>query len=65
MVCELLANLVVGLIPFAIFFLPSLNRDNRVQEFKDGIDASYRRMLETLSHEAQKLGFQLLQMQAA
>jgi hypothetical protein len=32
-VCELLANLVVGLIPLAIFFLPSINRDNRVQEF--------------------------------
>lgn len=64
-VCELLANLVVGLIPFAIFFLPSINRDNRVQEFKDGIDASYNRILETLTHETQKLGVQLLQMQAA
>lgn len=29
-VCELLANLIVGLIPFAIFFLPSINRDNRI-----------------------------------
>ncbi|MEA4805810.1 hypothetical protein [Acetobacterium wieringae] len=37
-VCELLANLVVGLISFAIFFLPSINRDNRVQEFKYGED---------------------------
>ncbi|WP_296557330.1 GTPase domain-containing protein [uncultured Acetobacterium sp.] len=64
-VCELLANVVVGLIPFAVFFLPSINRDNRVQEFKDGIDASYKRILETLSHEAQKLGVQLLLMQAA
>lgn len=64
-VCELLANLVVGLIPVAIFFLPSSNRDTRVQELKEGIDASYNRILETLSHEAQKLGVQLLQIQAA
>lgn len=64
-VCELLANLVVGLIPVAIFFLPSSNRDTRVQELKEGIDAGYSRIIETLSHEAQKLGVQLLQMQAA
>ncbi|AWW27733.1 MULTISPECIES: GTPase [unclassified Acetobacterium] len=64
-VCELLANLVVGLIPFAVFFLSSSNQDNRVQELRDGIDASYNRILETLSQEAQKLGIQLLQMQAA
>ncbi|MDK2942524.1 MAG: hypothetical protein PWP56_2037 [Acetobacterium sp.] len=64
-VCELLANLVVGLIPFAVFFLPSSNRDDRVRKFKDGIDASYKRILEIMSQEAQKLGVQLLQMQTA
>lgn len=64
-VCELLANLVVSLIPFAIFFLPAINRDNRVQELKEGIDASYNQIIETLSREAQKLEVKLLQMQAS
>jgi hypothetical protein len=64
-VCELLANLVVGLILFAIFFPPSSNRNTRIQELKEGINAGYHRILETLSQEAQKLGVQLLQMQAA